>query len=312
MNEKITVIGSYMTDVITYADAFPENGQAVFADNAVISSGGKGSNQAIAAHRLGADVCLISKLGNDIFADIALAFYRKEGINTTHVSKTEKAPTGIASVMVNNITGENRITTLTGANDFLCAQDVYKAEKEISESKVLLAQNEVPPRALLAAFEIAKKHNVITVFDPAPARKIPIEVLTAADYITPNQSEAEFFTGIKADTKDNAVKAANAFIAMGCKNVIITMGENGVVCWGAKGYNVLPAVKCKAVDTTGAGDAFNGALAVALAEGMHVTDAVEFANAAASVCVGKSGAARAMPNRMEADDIYLREYDTIK
>ncbi|MBR6534980.1 MAG: ribokinase [Clostridia bacterium] len=308
MGGKITVIGSYMADVTMYVDEFPRAADAVFATHSKVSSGGKGSNQAVAAHRLGADVFFVAKLGMDIFADMALDFYRKEGMSTQYISRTERSHTGIAGITVNNKTGENKIALDPGANMLLSKEDVYNAEKIISESDILLMQNEIPTDALYAALELAKKYGIPTVFDPAPAKEIPVDILKAATYITPNQAEAEFYFGYPADTLKNATSVVKLMYFSGYRNPIITAGSEGAVYWGDHGYNIVKGIKCNAVDTTGAGDAFNGALAVALAEGMIVTDALEFANAAASISVTRYGAASSMPNRMDVDDVYLHFY----
>ena len=310
MNCKITVIGSYMTDLTVYADRFPNDGEAVHGNRFHIAPGGKGSNQAVAAHRAGADVIFIAKLGNDKFGFDALEFYRQEGIDTRFITQTDKASTGMTSITVNTTTGENRMVLFPGANLFLTAEDVYRAEKEIASSDILLFQNETSEESILAGMMIAREYGVKTVFNPAPARAIPQDFLTRADFITPNQSEAEFYSGIKADTVDGAKLTCKKLMFKGCENIVVTMGAQGSFYYGDCGYVYTQAVKTEAVDTTGAGDSFNGAFCVALAEKMDIEEALKFANSAASLCVERHGTADAMPYRGEIEAHKMVHYPT--
>lgn len=310
MNCKITVIGSYMTDLTVYADRFPSDGEAVHGSRFHIAHGGKGSNQAIAAHRAGADVIFIAKLGNDKFGFDALDFYKKEGIDTRFISMTDKAPTGMTSITVNTVTGENRMVLFEGANMHLTAEDVYKAEGEIAKSDIILFQNETSLESIMAGMILAKQYGIKTVFNPAPTREIPEDLLTRADYITPNQSEAEFYSGVKADSVDTAKLSCKRLMFRGCDNIVLTMGAQGSFYYGDCGYVYTKAVKTDAVDTTGAGDSFNGAFCVALAEGMDIEDALNFANAAASLCVERHGTADAMPYRGEIEAHRMVHYPT--
>ena len=299
MKAKITVIGSYLVDFTSYTDRFPSDGEAVYASSIRISHGGKGSNQAVAAHRAGADVTLILKLGCDTYGDKAVEFYKNEGIDTRFISRTDKAPTGMTSITVNTVTGENRMVLLPGANEHLSVSDIYAAEKEISESKIILMQNETNTECLSCALTLAKKHGVTVVFDPAPAKDIPPKLLYSADFITPNRAEAEYYSSMKVSNEAEAERASKFFMLKGVKNIITTLGEQGSLYFGYYGYLPTKAVKTDAVDTTGAGDSFNGAFCTAFAEGMDIEDALEFANTAASLCVMRKGAADAMPYRSE-------------
>ncbi len=310
MNCKITVIGSYMTDFTVYADRFPNDGEAVHGSRFHIAHGGKGSNQAIAAHRAGADVIFIAKLGNDKFGLDALDFYKREGIDTRFVRTTDEAPTGMTSITVNTVTGENRMVLFPGANLCLGAEDVYRAEKEIANSDILLFQNETSKESIMAGLILAKQYGIKTVFNPAPTREIPTDFLTRSDYITPNQSEAEFYSGVKTDTVDGAKLACKRLMFRGCDNIVVTMGDVGSFYYGDCGYVYTKAVKTDAVDTTGAGDSFNGAFCVGLAEGMDIEDALNFANAAASLCVERRGTADAMPYRGEIEAHKMVHYPT--
>lgn len=301
MNGRITVIGSYMTDLTVYTDRFPADGEAVHGNAFHIACGGKGSNQAVAAHRAGADVVLIAKLGKDKFADDAIDFYKKEGIDTRFITHTDKVMTGMTSITVNSVTGENRMVLFPGANAELAAGDVYAAEAEIAKSDVLLFQNETSVESILAGMMIAKQYGVKTVFNPAPLKPIPSDILRRADYITPNQSEAEYYSGTSTKTKDEVTLACKKLMLKGCENIVVTMGAQGSFYYGDCGYIYTRGVKTAPVDTTGAGDAFNGALCVAISEGMDIEDALEFANAAAALCVERKGTADAMPYRGEIE-----------
>lgn len=299
MKAKITVIGSYLVDITAYTDKFPSDGEAVYATDLKISHGGKGSNQAIASRRAGADVTLILKLGCDAYGDKAIELYKNEGIDTRFISRTDKAPTGTTSITVNNITGENRMVLFPGANELLSVSDIYAAEKEISESGIILMQNETNTECLSCALTLAKKHGIPVVFDPAPAKDIPPKLLYSADFITPNQNEAEYYSKMKVTTLSQAKRASKFFMLKGVNNIITTLGEQGSLYFGY--YGILPTapVPTEAVDTTGAGDAFNGAFCTAYAEGMDIEEALEFANTAASLCIMRKGAADAMPYRGE-------------
>ena len=310
MNCKITVIGSYMTDLTVYTDRFPNDGEAVHGSRFHIAHGGKGSNQAIAAHRAGADVIFIAKLGNDKFGFDALDFYRREGIDTRFVTQTDKAPTGTTSITVNTTTGENRMVLFPGANLHLSAEDVYRAEEEIAKSDILLFQNETSIESIRAGMILAKQYGVKTVFDPAPPREIPNDILTSADFITPNRSEAEFYSGVKTDTVNDAKLACKKLMFRGCENIIVTMAEQGSYYFGDCGYIYTQPAKTEAVDTTGAGDSFNGAFCVALAEGMDIEDVLNFANSAASLCVERRGTVDAMPYRGEIEAHKMVHYPT--
>jgi ribokinase len=298
--QKITVFGSFVADLTSFAPHLPARGETVFGGPFRSGPGGKGSNQGVAAQKAGADVIMITKLGKDAFADIALKCYKNAGIDTRFVFQDEKYETGAALIMVENGTGENCIVVSAGACGHITLEEVRSAALEIKTSKILLAQLETNLDAVIEAINIAKRYDVKVILNPAPVREIPDDLYLKIDILTPNETEACILSGIPVNDKESAGKAAEYFIQKGVGSVIITMGANGafLLSDGFKGH--IPAFRVDdVVDTTGAGDAFNGVLAAALAEGKDIMQAVVFANAAAAISITRSGTSDAMPDRAE-------------
>ena len=292
MKSKIVVVGSANTDMVVPVHHLPEPGETILGGDYVQSLGGKGANQAVAAARLGGDVTFIARLGKDSFGDISLAAYRAEGINTEFIVRDDTALSGVALIMVNR-GGENIIAVAQGANAKLSPQDILAAENAIKGAKCLLVQLEIPLETVQAAIQLAAKHHVPVILNPAPATKLPPEMLEMVDYLTPNETEASFLEGNY--TTRNV--SADAFLLRGkfkAKNIIITLGPKGALIVG---YNnrAIPSYQVHTVDTTGAGDAFNGGLAVALARGDDLANAVKFANSAAALSTTRTGAQPSMP-----------------
>ena len=296
--KRVVVIGSTNTDMVVKAARIPAPGETILGGSFLMNPGGKGANQAVAAARLGGDVTFVAKVGDDLFGREARALFAKEGIGTEHVLTDVREPSGVALIMV-DAKGENCIAVASGANGALRPADLEAARSEIEQAGVVLMQLETPVATVLCAARWAAAKGVPVVLNPAPACALPDELLTCLDMITPNESEAELLTGVKVADAASAARAAEALCAMGVKRVVITLGAKGAFVYAAGEGVVVPAVKVDAVDTTAAGDVFNGALAVALTEGQPLAEAVRFASKAAAISVTRMGAQASAPYRNE-------------
>ena len=296
--KKITVVGSSNTDMVIKSTNLPSAGETILGGDFLMNPGGKGANQAVAAARLGGDTTFITKTGNDIFGKQAVDLFKKEGINTEFIAIDPKKPSGVALIMVDDH-GENCISVALGANGTLNAQDIDKAEKQIKSSELVLMQLEIPLPTVEYVTKLANDAGVKVVLNPAPAQKLSVELLSSLYLLTPNESEAEILTGIKVKDESSASKAAEIIKSKGVKNVIITMGAAGAFVSTDSEELMIPAPRAEVVDTTAAGDTFNGALVVALAEKKNFMDAVIFANKAASISVTKLGAQASVPFRKD-------------
>ena len=295
---KITVIGSYNTDITVNVPHLPQNGETVIGMSMKFNPGGKGSNQATAAHMAGADVTFIAKVGCDGMERTGFELYEKTGMSTENIIRDKNASTGIATIEVDEKTAENRIVVIPGANMAMTAEDISQRESIIAGSDILLLQLETSRESVIEAVRTAKANGVTVVLNPAPFSDVVYDIISDVDIITPNETEAELIApGHNGDYR----LAAEEMIGMGCKNVIITVGAEGSYYKGVYGEFKIPAIKVNAVDTTGAGDAFNGALCAALAEGMEMKEAMRFASGYASLSVTRPGAASSMPSREEAE-----------
>ena len=303
MKPKIVVVGSANTDMVVQVQHLPEPGETVLGGDYIQSLGGKGANQAVAAARLGADVTFIARIGRDTFGDASVAAYRAEGIDTEYLVRDDKTPSGVAIIMVNH-SAENIIAVAQGANAKLSPEDILAAEGAIQNANCLLVQLEIPLEAVQSAVQLAVKHHVPVILNPAPATKLPPALLEMVDYLTPNETEAAYLQGQRSGgyAMDGAYGLKSKF---NLKNLIITRGERGAVIIGYHNQ-VVPPYHVHTVDTTGAGDAFNGGLAVAIARGDLLVDAVEFANAVAALSTTGSGAQSGMPTE-EAVEAFMKE-----
>jgi len=296
--KKIVVIGSTNTDMVIKAARIPAPGETILGGRFLMNPGGKGANQAVAAARLGGDVVFVAKVGDDLFGREARALFAKEGIHTEHVFTDPSEPSGVALIMV-DAKGENCISVASGANGALTPDDLDAARGEIEQAGVVLMQLETPVETVLCAAQWAAAKGVPVVLNPAPACALPDALLKCLSMITPNETEAELLTGVKVTDDASAAAAAAALCAKGVKRVVITLGAKGAFVYADGRGTHVPAFKVEAVDTTAAGDVFNGALAVALTEDRPLTVAVTFAAKAASVSVTRMGAQVSAPYRRE-------------
>ncbi|MEW6401150.1 MAG: ribokinase [Chloroflexota bacterium] len=307
MKPKIVVVGSANTDLVVKVKHLPAPGETVLGGNYMIAQGGKGANQAVAAARLGADVTLIARLGQDAFGNESFAAYQAEGIDTSYIFRDDSAPSGVALIMVNQA-GENIISVAPGANSKLSPADILAAEAVIREADCVLTQLEIPVETVQAVVDLAEKHGVRTILNPAPAAPLPSELLAKVDVLTPNETEAAELAGnySQAHAREAVSMLKTRFHV---KNIVMTMGKNGAMIAGFQ-PKILPAYQVASVDTTGAGDAFNAGLAVALASGATLVNAVRFACAVAALSTTRPGAQPSMPVSKEVDDFVVHHPKT--
>jgi ribokinase len=298
----VTVLGSFIADVTVRTPRLPGWGQTVLGTGFRISAGGKGSNQAVAAARLGGRVSFIGALGRDAFGELARRTWREEGVDTAFCTDTPDHPTGSAAVLVHEGHGENAIVVDPGSGMHLAIKDVDRAAGRIAASAVFVTQLENALPVVEHALALARRAGAVTVLNPAPAAPLPDAVYRLSDYLTPNESEAAGLVGFPVASLDDADRAAEALLARGTGHVIVTLGARGALVKGPRLTAHVPAVDAgPVVETTGAGDAFNGALAVALVEGSDVVAATRFACAAAAISVTRPGTSASMPRRAEVE-----------
>ena len=302
--KSICVFGVFVAALCFVANAIPEKGQTILGNKHIVGPGGKGSNQAIAAARLGGKVNFITKIGKDQNANMALNLYKEVGINTDSIIQDENQLTGVAGIMINEKTGDNAINIVPGAAGSLTNKDIDKNLSFIENSEIFLTQLETPYEVTSYALQKAKETGSVTIFNPAPASNINESDFKCMDYFTPNEIEASFYLKKNVESKIEIEEAAKNFLNKGVKNIVITLGSKGVYFANSSESYFLDAfnLKDKVIDTTGAGDAFNGAFAYALSKNRKDKDALEFANKVAGISTTRVGAANAMPKLKEVED----------
>jgi len=303
--KSVVVVGSANTGIIIRVPRIPRAGETILGGEFLTAAGGKGANQAVGAARSGGKVALIARVGRDIFGDQAIAGLRRDGIDVNCVFRDKLTASGVALIFVAK-DGENSIAVAGGANAKLSPADVKRAAGVIRSSALLVAQLETPLAAVTAAVDVAVEAGVQVILNPAPARPLPNSLLERIAVLTPNETEAELLTGIKVTDEPAAAKACAKLRSRGVGTVILTLGSRGAFLADANGQKLVPGFKVKTVDSTAAGDIFNGALAVALAEGRTVLDAVRFANAAAALSVTRLGAQPSAPTRAHIEKFLRR------
>jgi ribokinase len=302
-SKSILVVGSSNTDMIIKVERIPKPGETILGGEFASAAGGKGANQAVSAARAGGAVTFIARVGKDMFGDKAVAGFKVDGINVDHIVRDQTSPSGVALIFVGQ-DGENSIAVASGANARLTPTDLKR--RAFGQASVVVLQLETPLRTVEAAAKLATAAGARVILNPAPARALPDNLLRRVFLLTPNESEAELLTGIEVNDESAAAKAAEALLARGVENVILTRGARGAWVAGKHGRGPVKAHKVKAVDTTAAGDVFNGAVAVALAEGKPLMDAARFASAAAAISVTRLGAQTSAPTRQEIERLLAR------
>jgi len=299
---SICILGVFVADLCFFGKSIPVKGETILGNKHFVGPGGKGSNQAIAAARLGGNVNFITKIGKDNHAGMALKLYKEAGVKTEAVIQDSKLSTGVAGIMIDE-NGYNAINIVSGAASHLDNNDINKNLEIIKKSKIFLTQLETPLSTTMYALKKAKEEGCITILNPAPANLIKEEDFSLLDFFTPNETETEFYLKKKIKTDDDIKDAAEEFLNKGVKNIIITLGSKGVYFANSNENFFIEALKLKSkvLDTTGAGDAFNGALSVALAKEYNIKEAVIFANKVGGISTTRLGAANAMPTIEEVE-----------
>ena len=298
---KIVVVGSANTDMVVKTERIPGPGETVIGGEFIMAAGGKGANQAVAAARLGAQVTFVGRLGSDVFGDQAIAGYQAQGIDTAYIVRDEHAASGVALIFV-DARGENSIAVASGANARLMPADVERAGAAIAGADVLLVQLEVPLEAVRRAIELAHRAGVCIILNPAPAQEIDPDLLAQVSIATPNEHEIRVVVG-----EPEQERAIARMLQAGTETVLVTLGPRGVLWATQVSRQSVPAFQVEAVDTTAAGDAFNGGLACALGRGLSMAQAIRYANAVAAISVTRMGAQPSLPTGDQVDD-FLRAH----
>ncbi len=298
---RITVVGSFAVGLTLRAPRFPVAGETLIGSDFDMGPGGKGSNQAVGAARLGAESHLVAVIGNDLFGDVAVKLYQAEGVGTAHLRRTDERNTGVGFILL-NAAGDNEIVLDMGANHLLAPADVDRAEDLIASSQAVLSVLEINPQTAGRAMHLARKHGVASILNPAPAQLLDDALLSAVDVLTPNESELRLLCGLPPDDATDTLELARRVQRRGVRQVVVTRGSAGALVLGADGIpHTVPGQPVNVVDTTGAGDAFTCALGVALAERQPLLAAVRFATFAGALACTKLGVIPALPRRGEVE-----------
>lgn len=309
--KKILVIGSFMTDLVVQADRFVEEGETLIGNSFGQFTGGKGANQAVAAARLGGHVAMLGELGKDSFGKDQIASMEENGIDHSHVLFTDEASSGIGNPQLDS-QGRNRIVVVPGANFKFTPEQLESLEDEIIKSDIIVLQLEIPVETVYKAIKLSNKNSKIVILNPAPAQHLDPHYAPMVDYLTPNEHEVQVLTGIAADTEGHIQNAADALLAQGYKNVLITLGENGSHFKNADTEISIPAFKVQPVDTTAAGDAFVGAFAYSLSNNWDTKKALKYATATSAIAITKMGAQPSLPKKKEVDAFLAKQQTTIQ
>jgi ribokinase len=302
---RIAVIGSANTDLTTFTDVFPRPGETLFGKTFQMGFGGKGANQAVASRLCGAEVLMVAKVGDDLFGRATIDNFASFGIDTTHVQIVPDTPTGVAPIFVEP-DGQNRIIVVKGANDRLTPADVDAAAADLRNVDAIILQFEIPLRTIYHAIRFARAHHIRCVVNPAPAIPAELEELTGADLFIPNESEAEQLTGQPVRSEAEAAACAATLLTRGFRRVVITLGARGSLVADSTGYTQVPAYPVTSIDTSGAGDAFIGSLAVFLAEGVNEQEALSRANLYAALSTTRVGTQKSFPTRVDFEMEWVR------
>ena len=287
--KKIAVIGSTMMDVVSYTDRMPAAGETRRSTGFHIAAGGKGANQAVAAASLGASVMMVTAVGDDLFGENSLANFQTHHIDTQHIMTIPETPNGVASITVEE-SGQNRILIHEGANGKFTPERLAEAEEELAQCALVVLQLEIPLPTVYAAIDFAHKHAIPIILNPAPAaQELSLEKICQCDFLMPNESELSLITGMPTDSLEEIRAAAQSLLVRGIKNVIVTMGCRGAVWINADQETIVSASKVKAVDTTGAGDAFIGCFAASYVNNGNIKEAIEKASRYATLSVTREG-----------------------
>ncbi|WP_066067391.1 ribokinase [Neobacillus soli] len=306
---KIVVVGSYVVDLMSRTPHLPKPGETVLGGPFKMGPGGKGGNQATAAARCGSEVTFVTKLGDDIFGKEALKHFNSEKVNTQYIKVDPNLATGVALIEVDD-QSENSIVVALGACGTISEDEVLEVEEKVKEADIVLLQLETSIEAVVTTVKLAKKYEVPVILNPAPFQEFPRDILKEVAYITPNETEAFELSGIEVRDEETALLAAIKIYEMGVGTVIITLGSKGAFLYtGGERGQLVPGFRVEAVDTTGAGDAFNGGFAYAISNGNSVKDAMTFAHAVAALSVKKIGTAPAMPQKYEIEEFLAQRVD---
>ncbi len=296
----IAVVGSANIDMTTFAEHFPKPGETIFGQNFDLGFGGKGANQAVAAKLCGADVCMVARVGSDLFGPATIKNFEAMGIDATHVKQVQGVSSGVAPIFVEP-SGQNRIIVVKGANDQLRPEDVDAAGDVLKQAQCIVLQFEVPIETVYYTIQFARKHGVRCILNPAPAQAIDMHAIQGLDYFIPNESEAETITGIPVRNAEDAKKCAGTLLKSGIGRVLITLGANGALLASANGMHHVAPFQVKSVDSTGAGDAFIGSFATFLGEGIAELEAARRANLYAGLSTTSVGTQKSFYSRERFD-----------
>jgi len=302
---RIAVIGSANIDLTTFTNQFPKPGETIFGQKFDLGFGGKGANQAVAARLCGAEVFMVARVGSDLFGPATIDNFRKQGIDVTHVKQVEGLSSGVAPIFVEP-NGQNRILVVKGANDALKPEDVDEAADILRSADCIVLQFEIPVETVYYAVDFARKYGIRCILNPAPAQSVDLSALKDLNYFVPNESEAETISGRPVKTLEDAKKRAGEFVAGGIRRAILTLGANGSVIASQEGVEHVLPYQVKAIDSTGAGDAFIGSFAVFLSEGVPENEAVRRANLYAALSTTGIGTQKSFYDRARFDAEWAR------